>query len=153
MTDPRWLSAPQQRDWRAYVEGSIRLNDVLDRDLKTKHGLTMAEYEILVRLSDAPDHRLRMAQLADEASQSRSRLSHTVSRLECKGLVVRGTCGADKRGVNAELTEEGFAFLSKAAVDHVAAVREFFVDVVDPADLAAVGRVFTAIAERVSKAR
>jgi len=153
MTDPRWLSAPQQRDWRAYVEGSIRLNDVLDRDLKTKHGLTMAEYEILVRLSDAPDHRLRMAQLADEASQSRSRLSHTVSRLECKGLVVRGTCGADKRGVNAELTEEGFAFLSKAAVDHVAAVREFFVDVVDPADLAAVGRAFTAIAERVSKAR
>jgi len=107
MTDPRWLSAPQQRDWRAYVEGSIRLNDVLDRDLKAKHGLTMAEYEILVRLSDAPDHRLRMAQLADEASQSRSRLSHTVSRLECKGLVTRGTCGADKRGVNAELTEEG----------------------------------------------
>jgi DNA-binding MarR family transcriptional regulator len=153
MTDPRWLSAPQQRDWRAYVEGSMRLNDVLDRDLKTKHGLTMAEYEILVRLSDAPDHRLRMAQLADEASQSRSRLSHTVSRLECKGLVSRGTCGADKRGVNAELTEEGFAFLSKAAVDHVAAVREFFVDVVDPADLAAVGRAFTAIAERVAKAR
>lgn len=152
MTEPRWLSAVQQRDWRAYVEGSIRLNDVLDRDLKTKHGLTMAEYEILVRLSEAPDHRLRMAQLAEEASQSRSRLSHTVSRLECKGLVARGTCGADKRGVNAELTEDGFAFLTKAAADHVATVREFFVDVVDPDDLAAIGRAFTAIAERVAKA-
>jgi DNA-binding MarR family transcriptional regulator len=153
MSEPRWLDADQLRDWRVYVEGSIRLNDVLDRDLKAKHGLTMAEYEILVRLSEAPGRRLRMAQLAEEASQSRSRLSHTVSRLECKGLVVRGTCGADKRGVNAELTEEGFAFLAKAAVDHVATVREFFVDVIDPEDLKAIGRAFTAIAEQVAKAR
>ena len=87
------------------------------------------------------------------ASQSRSRLSHTVSRLECKGLVSRDTCGADKRGVNAQLTEDGLAFLTKAAVDHVAAVREFFVDVIDPDDLRAIGRAFTAIAEQVAKAR
>jgi DNA-binding MarR family transcriptional regulator len=153
MTEPRWLDALQQRDWRAYVEGSTRLTDVLDRDLKAKHGLTMAEYEILVRLSEAPDRRLRMAELAEVASQSRSRLSHTVSRLECKGLVARGTCGADKRGVNAELTDEGFAFLTKAADDHVATVREFFIDVIDPADLAAIGRAFTAIADQVAKAR
>ena len=153
MSEPRWLDAVQQRDWRAYVEGSVRLADLIDRDLKAKHGLTMAEYEILVRLSEAPEHRLRMAELAEEASQSRSRLSHTVSRLECKGLVARNTCGADKRGVNAELTDEGFAFLSKAAVDHVATVRQFFVDVIDPADLAAIGRAFTAIAGKVAKAR
>ncbi len=153
MSEPRWLDPIQQRDWRAYVEGSIRLTDLLDRDLKAKHGLTMAEYEILVRLSEAPDRRLRMAELAEVASQSRSRLSHTVSRLEYKGLVARGTCGADKRGVNAELTDEGFAFLSRAAVDHVACVREFFVDVIDPDDLAAIGRAFTAISERVAKER
>lgn len=153
MTEPRWLDAVQQRDWRAYVEGSVRLNDVLDRDLKSKHGLSMAEYEILVRLSEAPDRRLRMAELAEVASQSRSRLSHTVARLECKGLVARGTCGVDKRGVNAELTDEGYEFLATAAVDHVAAVREFFVDVIDPDDLAAIGRAFTAVAERVHKER
>jgi DNA-binding MarR family transcriptional regulator len=153
MTEPRWLDAGQQRDWRAYVEGSTRLNDALDRDLKAKHGLTMAEYEILVRLSEAPGHRLRMAQLAEEASQSRSRLSHTVARLECKGLVSRGTCGGDKRGVNAQLTEDGYAFLEKAAIDHVATVREFFVDVIDPEDLQVIGRAFTAIAERVAKTR
>jgi DNA-binding MarR family transcriptional regulator len=153
MTEPRWLDALQQRDWRSYVEGSLRLTDLLDRDLKAKHGLTMAEYEILVRLSEAPERRLRMAELAEVASQSRSRLSHTVSRLECKGLVARNTCGADKRGVNAELTDEGFAFLAKAAVDHVATVREFFIDPVDPEDLAAVGRAFTAIAEQIAKAR
>jgi DNA-binding MarR family transcriptional regulator len=153
MTEPRWLDAAQQRDWRAYVEGSVRLADLLDRDLKAKHGLTMAEYEILVRLSEASDRRLRMAELAEFASQSRSRLSHTVSRLECKGLVARGTCGADKRGVNAELTEQGVAFLEKAAVDHVNTVREFFVDVIDPADLKAIGRAFTAVARQVEKAR
>src|SRR3954454_22567231 len=147
MTEPRWLDAFQQRDWRAYVEGSVRLTDLLDRDLKAKHGLTMAEYEILVRLSEAPDRRPRVAELAEAASQSRSRLSHTVSRLECKGLVARGTCGADERGVNAELTEEGFAFLSKAAVDHVTTVPEFFIDVVAPEALAAIGRAFTAISE------
>src|SRR3954451_22322167 len=145
MSEPRWLDAVQQRDWRAYVEGSVRLTDLLDRDLKAKHGLTMAEYEILVRLSEAPDRRLRMAELAEYASQSRSRLSHTVSRLECKGLVRRGTCGEDKRGVVAELTDEGFALLDRAAQDHVTAVREYFIDVVDPADLEAIGRAFAMV--------
>ncbi len=153
MTETRWLDAAQQRDWRAYIEGSVRLADVLDRDLKSKHGLSGAEYEILVRLSEAPDHRLRMAELAEFASQSRSRLSHTVARLECKGFVTRGTCGNDKRGVNAELTEEGFALLARAAEDHVATVREFFVDIIEPSDLNAIGRAFAAVAERIQKSR
>jgi DNA-binding MarR family transcriptional regulator len=153
MDEPRWLDAAQQRDWRAYIEGSVRLADLLDRDLKAKHGLTTAEYEILVRLSEAPDRRLRMAELAEYASQSRSRLSHTVARLECKGLVSRGTCGDDKRGVNAELTEKGFTFLERAARDHVATVREHFIDVIDPEDLKAIGRAFIAVAEQVGKVR
>jgi DNA-binding MarR family transcriptional regulator len=153
MTEPRWLDATQLRDWRTYIEGSVRLADVLDRDLKSKHGLSAAEYEILVRLSEAPRRQLRMAELAESASQSRSRLSHTVSRLECKGLVARGTCGADKRGVIAELTDAGFALLERAAVDHVAAVREFFIDVIQPADLCAIGRAFAAVAEQVAKVR
>jgi DNA-binding MarR family transcriptional regulator len=149
----RWLDRDQQHAWRAYLVGTTLLMDRLDRDLRERHNLSMPEYEILVRLSEAPERRLRMAELADVASQSRSRLSHTVSRLECKGLVARNNCGADKRGVFAELTEDGFAFLTKAASDHVAAVREFFVDVVDPADLNAIGRAFTAISARVAQAR
>jgi DNA-binding MarR family transcriptional regulator len=153
MTEPRWLDAAQQRDWRAYLDGSLRLAEVLDRDLRTKHGLSNPEYEILVRLSEAPGRRLRMAELAEHANQSRSRLSHTVARLECKGFVARGTCCADKRGVNAELTEEGFAFLERAARDHVAVVREFFIDVIDPEDLKAIGRAFGAVAARVDKLR
>src|SRR5690349_15452125 len=142
MAEPRWLDAAQQRDWRAYIDGSLRLHDLLDQSLKNTHGLSSAEYEILVRLSEAPGQRLRMAELAESTSQSRSRLSHTCGRLESKGLVRRETCDDDKRGVWCRLTEDGFATLEKAAHDHVDTVREFFIDIIDPADLEAIGRAF-----------
>ncbi|WP_018654369.1 MarR family winged helix-turn-helix transcriptional regulator [Actinomadura flavalba] len=148
MSEPRWLDATQQRDWRAYIDGSVRLTEIIDRDLKTRHGLSVSEYEILVRLSEAPGRRLRMAELAANASQSRSRLSHTCARLESKGLVQRDNCPSDKRGVFCTLTPEGFATLERAARDHVETVREFFVDVIDPGDLAAVGRAFAAVLKR-----
>jgi DNA-binding MarR family transcriptional regulator len=151
MSEPRWLDAAQQRDWRAFIEGSVRLWDLLDRDLKAKHGLTTAEYEILVRLSEAPDRRLRMAELAESASQSRSRLSHTCGRLEDKKLVRRETCPGDKRGVFAMLTDEGFATLQRAAHDHVAAVRELFVNVIEPSDLEALGRAFRAVTTHIAE--
>ncbi|MFC5750769.1 MarR family winged helix-turn-helix transcriptional regulator [Actinomadura rugatobispora] len=153
MSEPRWLDAAQQHDWRAYVDGSVRLNEIMDRDLKTKHGLSVSEYEILVRLSEAPDRRLRMAELAAHASQSRSRLSHTCSRLEAKGLVKRDNCPNDKRGVFAHLTDEGFAALERAARDHVETVRDFFIDVIEPEDLAAIGRAFTAVNKRIGDNR
>lgn len=152
MSEPRWLDAAQQRDWRAYIDGSLRLHDLLDQSLKAAHGLSTAEYEILVRLSEAEDHRLRMAELADSASQSRSRLSHTSGRLERKGLVRRQTCSEDKRGVFCVLTDEGFAALQQAARHHVQTVRDFFIDVIDPADLEAIGRAFTAVQRRVDAA-
>jgi DNA-binding MarR family transcriptional regulator len=153
MPETRWLSPPQQRDWRAFVDGSVRLLDVLDQALKAGHGLSMAEYEILVRLSEAPDRKLRMAQLAAEASQSRSRLSHTCARLESKGLVRRETCPSDKRGVLAHLTDEGFSTLERAAQDHVTTVRDFFVDIIAPSDLEAIGRAFSAIIAKVDESR
>ncbi len=149
MTGSRWLAAAEQHDWRAYLEGSARLSEVLERDLKARHGMSLAEYEILVRLSEAPERRLRMAELAASAIQSRSRLTHTVARLESKGFVSRTDCRTDKRGVYALLTDEGFAALRRAAVDHVAAVRDLFIDVIDADDLAAVGRAFRAVAARL----
>ncbi|GAA4238823.1 MarR family transcriptional regulator [Actinomadura meridiana] len=149
MSEPRWLDASQQRDWRAYVDGSVRLTEIMDRDLKARHGLSVSEYEILVRLSEAPDRRLRMAELAENASQSRSRLSHTCSRLESKGLVKRDSCPNDKRGVYAHLTEDGFDALDRAARDHVETVRAFFIDAIDPKDLEAVGRAFSLVLKRV----
>ncbi len=145
---PRWLDDDQQAQWRAYLFGTLALMARLDRDLKS-HDLSLSEYEVLVRLSDNPDRRIRMAELAAETNQSRSRLTHTITRMEAAGLVRRRTCDADRRGVYAELTERGHDALVDAAPTHVQGVRDGLIDVVDPADMVAVGRAFTAVRERL----
>ncbi len=131
-TDTRWLNAEQQVAWRAYLLGTARLMAKLDDDLR-QFGLGINDYEILVRLSEAPDRRLRMAELADRLHQSRSRMTHTVGRLEAAELVrsVRPAT-SDKRGVWAELTDAGLALLEQAAPTHVDGVRENLVDLADP---------------------
>ncbi len=146
-TDVTWLDEGQQRAWRAYLVGTTLLMDRLDRDLRENHGLSLPEYEILVRLAEAADHRMRMAVLAESVSHSRSRVTHTVSRMERAGLVLRENCVSDGRGVEAVLTARGLRTLEEAAPGHVSAVRRFLVDLADPDDLAAVGRVFDAVSD------
>ena len=143
-TGTRWLSPEQQVAWRAYLLGTARLMAKLDDDLR-RFGIGINDYEILVRLSESPDRRLRMADLADRLHQSRSRLTHTVGRLEAADLVRRTSCTSDKRGVWAELTDAGFQVLAKAAPGHVAAVRRNLVDAATPEDWEALGRVFAAV--------
>jgi len=140
-----WLSDDQQRTWRAYLLGTTLLMDRLDRDLRENHSVSAPEYEILVRLSESPQQRLRMAELADSVKNSRSRITHTIARMERAGLVVRAQCASDGRGVFALLTDAGTRKLVEAAPDHVAAVREFLIDRVAPEDLGALGRVFGAV--------
>lgn len=141
---PHWLTADQQRVWRTYLLGSARLLERLDADLR-KSGLDLPEYEILVSLEEAPDRRLRMSELATAVHQSRSRLTHTIARMEAQSLVVRTTCPTDRRGVWAELTEAGMKTLEQAAPSHVAAVRRHFVEAMQPDDYDALGRAFTAV--------
>lgn len=148
-THVTWLNAEQQHAWRAYLVGTTLLMDRLDRDLREHHDLSLPEYEILVRLSEQPTGRLRMAVLADSMSHSRSRVTHTVTRLERVGLVVRDACLSDGRGVEAALTDQGRATLERAAVTHVSGVREFLVDLADEEDFAAVGRVFDAVTDKL----
>jgi DNA-binding MarR family transcriptional regulator len=140
----RWLSAEQQQIWRAYLLGNARLHERLEKDLRA-YGLSLSEYEILVQLSEAPDRTQRMAELANGVHQSRSRLTHTISRMERADYVARFTCASDKRGVYARLTDKGYAVLVEAAPVHVAGVREAFVDVASADDLEALGRVFGAV--------
>lgn len=128
MPDTRWLNAAEQRAWRAYLEATFLLFDALDRQLQAEAGMPHAYYEILVRLSEADGHALRMSELARNTRSSRSRLSHAVSRLEEYGWVERGTCPTDKRGQVARLTDAGYRVLAEAAPGHVAAVREHLID-------------------------
>lgn len=140
----RWLDEDQQRVWRAWLLGSAVLNERLDAQLR-EHDLDLAEYEILVTLSEASDRQLRMAELADAVHQSRSRLTHTVTRMEKRRLIERTTCPVDRRGVWANLTDTGAQLLDEAAPSHVECVRRNFVDAVDPEDYAALGRAMAAI--------
>ena len=143
-TSTRWLDDDQQKVWRAFLDGVSRIDGCLDAALRP-FGLDLGEYEILVRLSEEPDRRMRMSDLAEAARQSRSRLTHTVARMEKKQLLTRVPCPDDRRGVIATLTDDGFALLETAAPAHVDSVRQVLVDVVDPADFAAVGRAMAAV--------
>ncbi len=132
MADTRWLSFDEQRAWRAFLSATQLLFNVLDSELQRGAGIPHAYYEILVRLSEATDRSLRMSQLADRSTFSRSRLSHAVSRLESLGWVRRTEFPGDRRGQMATLTDEGFAALAAAAPGHVEAVRTMLFDPLTP---------------------
>lgn len=140
----RWLNRDQQQIWRTYLLGVARINERLDADLR-KFGIDLGEYEILVCLEEADSRRLRMSELADRVHQSRSRLTHTVARMESGGLVTRENCPTDRRGVWARLTDKGFDLLATAAPSHVEAVRKNFVEAVSEDDFRAIGRAFGAV--------
>ncbi len=141
-----WLSPEQQQIWRSWLSGVARINQHLDADLR-RRGLDLAEYEILVSLSEAEGRRLRMSDLAQQVHQSRSRLTHAIARLEQRGIVRRTSANDDRRGVYAHLTEAGFAVLEAAAPSHVNAVRAIFVDRADPEDFRALGRIMQQVLE------
>lgn len=128
----RWLDAEQQRAWRAYLTATQLLQAQLDRELQRDSVIPHAYYEILARLSEAPDHMLRMSELADAADSSRSRLSHAVTRLEHAGWVCRESCPTDRRGAFARLTDEGAAALAAAAPVRVESVRRHLIDRLTP---------------------
>lgn len=116
------------RAWRAYKVSSALLDNRLHRELQEAHGLALDDYELLVRLSEAPGGRMRMSTLAGQVASSKSRLSHQVARMEGGGLVIREHCPSDGRGVFAVITERGRSVLAEAAPTHVHGVREHLVD-------------------------
>jgi DNA-binding MarR family transcriptional regulator len=144
-TTPRWLSASEMKAWRRYIIASRRLLEALDFDLGG-HELSMADYEVLTQLSDAPDRKMRMSELADVAMLSRSRLSHRIKVLEKAGWVKREACPIDKRGYFAVMTAKGWKAIVTAAPDHVESVRTRFIDHLTKQDQ----RVLAEIFERVT---
>ena len=146
---PRWLDADQQASWRAFAVGVTLLLDRLDADLQRAYDLSLTEYEILVRLSERPERSMRMAQLADALAHSRSRVTHTVARMQKAGLVARSTSPEDGRGIVCTLTDRGHDLLVEAAPLHVQGVRDYLVDLASTEDFAALGRVMNAVTDRL----
>ena len=149
---PRWLTDEEQRAWRAYIQLAQLLMRQLDRDLHP-FGLSTHDYEILVELSEAERSRLRMTELADRTAQSRSRLSHQITRMESRGLVVREGCEGDKRGTFAVLTELGSETIGRVAPHHVASVRRHFIDQFEPDGLGALAEACEPVLDRLRKTR
>ena len=143
---PRWLNPSEMKAWRGYIIASRRLLEALDLDLDA-HELSMADYEILAQLSDAPERSMRMSELADVAMLSRSRLSHRMKVMEKAGWVKREPCADDKRGYYAVMTPKGWKAIVAAAPDHVESVRTRFVDHLTKSDQAVIAEIF----ERVTK--
>jgi DNA-binding MarR family transcriptional regulator len=137
----RWLSDHEQAVWRAYLDVMRLLMDRLQRQVSEDSGMSLGEYEVLVQLSEAPDRQLRMSCLADRVVHSRSRLTHTVGRMERRGLVRREPCEEDGRGVLCTLTDEGLTVLVEAAPGHAEAVSSALFDPLTAEDVTALGRV------------
>jgi DNA-binding MarR family transcriptional regulator len=132
MEETRWLTAEEQRAWRAFLTACQTLFGAIDTQLARDSNIPHGYYEILVHLSETPGRALRMTQLAEASTSSKSRLSHAVARLEERGWVKRTDCPTDRRGQVAELTDEGFAALAAAAPGHVAQVRRSLIDQLTP---------------------
>ena len=143
--EPRWLHDVERDAWLSLIGVIIRLPASLDAQLQRDAGLSHFEYIVMVNLSNAEGHVLRMSQLAALCHSSLSRLSHVVARLERRNWLRRDPCPDDGRATLATLTDEGFAKLASAAPGHVDAVREYVIDALDPEQL----RQLTAIGETI----
>nr|WP_221380681.1 MarR family winged helix-turn-helix transcriptional regulator [Actinoplanes polyasparticus] len=143
--ETRWLDDAQQSAWRANAAIMIRLPAVLDARMQAEAGLTFFEYTVLSTLSEVDDRTLRMTALAARTSSSLSRLSQVAGRLEKRGFLQRSRVPGSGRRTNATLTEAGYAKVVAVAPGHVAAVREYFIDVLEPGDLSALGRIGSAV--------
>jgi DNA-binding MarR family transcriptional regulator len=151
-SDTRWLTDREQRAWRTHLEVGKLLAHRLERDLQ-RFGLTNHDYEILVNLSEAEGRRLRMTDLADATLQSKSRLSHQITRMEKAGLVRRESCESDRRGLFAVLTDEGWQTMQRVAPHHVDSARRHFIDLLTPDQLQALHAALTPVAEHLRAAR
>jgi DNA-binding MarR family transcriptional regulator len=138
----RRLSArdPRVATWRRFLIAHARLERLLDEDLRLEHDLSLAEYDALLQLAEAPGRRLRMHQLADRVLLSRSGVTRLIDRLVRDGSVERDPCLSDARGAEAVLTDAGLARLRDASATHLRGIAEHFVDAIAPADLDALDR-------------
>ncbi|MCT9091428.1 MarR family transcriptional regulator [Streptomyces sp. ASQP_92] len=147
-TATNWLSDDEQCAWRTYLDVNRMLTYQLEKDLQP-FGLTNNDYEILVNLSESADKRMRMSDLAAATLQSKSRLSHQITRMENAGLVRRENCESDRRGLYAVLTEQGTDTMEKVAPHHVASVRRHFIDLLSSEALADLRESLGPVAEHL----
>ena len=151
MARSRWLNPREQRAWRAFVDMQHQLVARVTRDLQRDTGLSGADYEVLVNLSEAPGGRLRAFELGRATQWEKSRLSHHITRMEDRGLVRRESCPTDSRGAFVVLTAAGRKAIEAAAPRHVEHVRRRFIDALTPEQMDALAEISDAILARLDR--
>ena len=145
-----WLDEDEMRAWHSFLAAGALVDPLVDAQLKEAVGLSHPQYEILVRLAEAPGGELRMTELAGTLLTSKSGLTYQVTQLEKAGLVERRSCPSDVRGVLAVLTSAGRRLLEQAAPGHVALVRELLIDVLPPDQLAGLADALGEVSRRAA---
>lgn len=139
---------PRIEPWRAFLQAHARITRRLDEELRAEHDLSLAEYDALLTIADAPGRRIRMRQLADRVILSKSGVTRLIDRLVLDGLVQRDACLSDARGAEAVLTPAGLDRLRRASRTHLRGIDEHFLAALEPDDLPAIQRSMLAVAER-----
>jgi DNA-binding MarR family transcriptional regulator len=148
-SDARWLSADEERLWRRWLLLNSRLAATLQREMQDDAGLSNSDFEVLVNLTDNPQGRLRVTDLATQMLWERSRLSHHVTRMERRGMVQRVECAEDGRGAFVAITPEGRTAIEGAAPGHVEAVRRLVFDVLRDEDATRLGTIVDQLLDRL----
>jgi DNA-binding MarR family transcriptional regulator len=141
MTEARWLNEQEQRSWRSLMTMQDGLTQYIERQLRKRCGLSHADYQVLAHLSEAPEGRLRSFELGQLLRWEKSRLSQHLGRMQNRGLVSRGRCLTDQRGVSVAITGQGRELIIAAAPQHVADVRDAFIDHLTVAELEALATI------------
>src|SRR3954464_12827505 len=151
MAKPRWLDERQQRVWQGYLHLNQELMAVLEQQLAGESGLSGADYRVLVPLSEAAGGLLRARDLGSEIGWDRSRLSHHLSRVEKRGLIIREECAEDARGLMVRLTKAGRRAIEEAAPGHAKAVRRYFFDQLADQEIETMAAVFERLLNNLSR--
>ena len=146
----RWLTEEEQRAWRGLLRMTSQLNARMNRQLLQDYGVSLADYDVLVVLSEAPEGRLRVFEVADALAWEQSRVSHQLARMQRRGLVAREGCASDARGAFAVLTEAGRVTIERAAPAHVETVRQLVFDGLTHDQLAVLTEIATHVLDRLA---
>jgi len=146
----RWLTEEEQRAWRGLLRMTAQLNARANRLLLQEYGISLADYEVLVALSEAPEGQLRVFEVADALAWEQSRVSHQLARMQRRGLITREGCATDARGAFAVLTTAGRAAIEQAAPAHVEQVRQLVFDELSHEQVSALTEITTRVLDRLA---
>ena len=147
----RWLTEDEQRAWRGLLRMTAQLNARANRLLLQEYGISLADYEVLVALSEAPEGQLRVFEVADALAWEQSRVSHQLARMQRRGLITREGCATDARGAFAVLTTAGRAAIERAAPAHVEQVRQLVFDELSHEQVSALTEITTRVLDRLAE--